>query len=150
MTFARVFAAMLIALAGSPVASAQDYPSRPIRIIVPFATGGPADIYARFLGQRLQDVLGQPVVVDNRPGAGSIIGTDAVAKAVGCTQVSDILYTPGVSLAGPLPEGFDLATEYMAAVTRRAGDLAAAARVVAFLGAEQTRLERREAGFEPR
>jgi tripartite-type tricarboxylate transporter receptor subunit TctC len=81
VTFARACAALLIALAGSPVASAQDYPSRPIRIIVPFATGGPADIYARFLGQRLQDVLGQPIVVDNRPGAGSIIGTDAVAKA---------------------------------------------------------------------
>jgi len=62
-------------------ARAQEYPARPIRIIVPFASGGPADIYARFLGQRLQEVFGQPVLVDDRPGAGSIIGTDAVAKA---------------------------------------------------------------------
>ncbi|HUL66338.1 MAG TPA: tripartite tricarboxylate transporter substrate binding protein [Burkholderiaceae bacterium] len=62
-------------------AAAEEYPSHPIRIIVPFATGGPADIYARFLGQRFQEALGQPVVVDNRPGAGSIIGTDAVAKS---------------------------------------------------------------------
>src|SRR4051812_48769214 len=62
-------------------AAAQDYPSRPVRIIVPFAAGGPADVYARFVGQRLQEALGQPFVVDDRPGAGSIIGTDAVAKS---------------------------------------------------------------------
>ena len=62
-------------------AAAQDYPSRPVRLIVPFAAGGPADVYARFIGQRLQESMGQPFVVDNRPGAGSIIGTDAVAKA---------------------------------------------------------------------
>jgi len=60
---------------------AQEYPSKPVRIIVPFAAGGPADIYARFIGQRLQDALGQNFIVDNRPGAGAIIGTDAVAKS---------------------------------------------------------------------
>ncbi len=60
---------------------AQDYPNKPVRIIVPFAAGGPADIYARFLGQKLQEAMGQPFVVDDRPGAGSIIGTDAVAKS---------------------------------------------------------------------
>ena len=59
----------------------QGFPNRPVKIIVPFAASGPADNYARFMAQRLQDVLGQPFVVDNRPGAGSIIGTDAVAKA---------------------------------------------------------------------
>ena len=62
-------------------ASAQDYPTKPIKIIVPFAAGGPADVYARFIGVRLQEALGQPVVVEDRPGAGSIIGTDAVAKS---------------------------------------------------------------------
>jgi tripartite-type tricarboxylate transporter receptor subunit TctC len=62
-------------------ASAQAWPTRPIRIVVPFATGGSADVYARFLAQRLPDLLGQAVVVENRPGAGAVIGTDAVAKA---------------------------------------------------------------------
>jgi tripartite-type tricarboxylate transporter receptor subunit TctC len=76
---AAVAYAALAVLAGS--AAAQDYPSRPVRIIVPFAAGGPADIYARFIGQRLQDALGQPFIVDDRPGAGSIIGTEAVAKS---------------------------------------------------------------------
>jgi tripartite-type tricarboxylate transporter receptor subunit TctC len=59
----------------------QEYPSRPVKIIVPFAAGGPADVYARILGQRLQEALGQAFVVEDRPGAGSVIGTDAVAKS---------------------------------------------------------------------
>ena len=62
-------------------AAAQDYPSRPVKIVVPFAAGGPADVYARFLAQRLQDAMGQPLVIENRPGGGSVIGTDVVAKS---------------------------------------------------------------------
>ena len=62
-------------------ALAQTYPARPVRVVVPFAAGGPADVYARVMAQRLQEALGQPFVVDNRPGAGSVIGTDAVAKS---------------------------------------------------------------------
>lgn len=58
-----------------------DYPNRAVKIIVPFAAGGPADIYARFIAQRLSAELKQPFVVDDRPGAGSVIGTDAVAKS---------------------------------------------------------------------
>lgn len=65
----------------APWAQAQDYPSRPVRIIVPFAPGGSADVFGRFVAQKLQDSLGQGFVVDNRPGGGSVIGTDAVAKA---------------------------------------------------------------------
>ncbi len=64
-----------------PDAWAQPYPNKPVRIIVPFGAGGPADIYGRFLAQRLQEPLGQSFVIDNRPGAGSIIGTDLVAKS---------------------------------------------------------------------
>ena len=62
-------------------AMAQGYPNRPVRIVVPFAAGGPADNYARFIAQRLGDELKQSFVLDNRPGAGSIIGTDLVAKS---------------------------------------------------------------------
>lgn len=71
-------AAMLMVTAG---ASAQNYPTKPIRIIVPFGAGGPADIYARYLAQQMQQPLGQSFIVENRPGAGSIIGTDLVAKS---------------------------------------------------------------------
>ena len=66
---------------GSGAATAQGYPAKPVRIVVPFAAGGPADIYARFLGQRLQEPTAQSFVIENRPGAGSIIGTDLVAKS---------------------------------------------------------------------
>ncbi|MEP7062975.1 MAG: tripartite tricarboxylate transporter substrate-binding protein, partial [Betaproteobacteria bacterium] len=70
-----------LALASGAAASADTYPSRPVKIIVPFAAGGPADIFARFLAQRLQQSLKEPFVIENQPGAGSIIGTDAVAKS---------------------------------------------------------------------
>jgi tripartite-type tricarboxylate transporter receptor subunit TctC len=62
-------------------AQAQDYPSRPVKIVVPFGAGGPADVYARVLAQHLSEALKQPFVVEDRPGAGSLIGTDAVAKS---------------------------------------------------------------------
>ena len=77
---ASCFLFAAIFLAGGH-AAAQTYPTKPIRVVVPFGTGGPADIYARFLGQHMQGPLGQPWVVEARPGAGSIIGTEIVAKS---------------------------------------------------------------------
>ncbi|OGA66817.1 MAG: MFS transporter [Betaproteobacteria bacterium RIFCSPLOWO2_12_FULL_65_14] len=71
----------LIVLCFGTSAWAQAYPSRPIKIVVPYGVGGPADIYARFIGARMQETIGQPVIVEDRPGAGSIVGTDYVAKS---------------------------------------------------------------------
>jgi len=76
-----LLAGACLTLAASFGVSAQEYPNHPVRLIVPFAPGGPADVYARFIATRLQEVLGQTFIVDNRPGAGSVIGTDAVAKS---------------------------------------------------------------------
>jgi tripartite-type tricarboxylate transporter receptor subunit TctC len=81
----RVCAPVLLALAVTPVwpaaSWAQDYPSKTVRIIVPFGPGGPADVFSRQVAQYLSEALKQSFVVENRPGAGSIIGTDAVAKS---------------------------------------------------------------------
>ena len=71
----------LFAVTLAPAATAQEYPSRPIRIVVPTLAGGSADILARLIGGKLHERWGQPVIVDNRAGAGQMIGADAVAKA---------------------------------------------------------------------
>ncbi|TMJ21396.1 MAG: tripartite tricarboxylate transporter substrate binding protein, partial [Alphaproteobacteria bacterium] len=64
-----------------PTVFAQTYPSRQITVVVPFAPGGPADFLGRLIGQKMSEDLGQQVVIDNRPGANTIIGAQAVAKA---------------------------------------------------------------------
>src|SRR6059058_3168906 len=76
----KLCAALAIALAGT-VVIAQEYPARPVKLLVPFAAGGPADVYARFLAQRLQESTGQPFVVEDRPGGGAVLGTEIVAKS---------------------------------------------------------------------
>src|SRR5258708_39310978 len=81
----RTFLHLAAGVAGLPVAArsarAQTYPSRPVRLIVGFAPGGPGDVLARLIGQWLQERLGQPFVIENRPGAGSNIATEAVVRA---------------------------------------------------------------------
>ena len=76
-----VLAALMVAAQAAAAAGTDDYPARPVRVVVPFAAGGPADVYARVLAQHLQEALRQPFIIDDRPGAGSIIGTDIVAKS---------------------------------------------------------------------
>jgi tripartite-type tricarboxylate transporter receptor subunit TctC len=71
----------LVVGAGAPSAFAQSYPTKPVRMIVPFGAGGPADVYARVLAQHLQEALKQNFVVENRPGAGALIGTNEAAKS---------------------------------------------------------------------
>jgi tripartite-type tricarboxylate transporter receptor subunit TctC len=85
MTAPRLAFALAAALAATPNLAApclaQDYPTKPIRIIVPFGAGGPADVTARLVGNVLQEKFGQPVVVENRTGAGGVIGTVEAAKS---------------------------------------------------------------------
>ncbi len=80
---ARLVLSATLALAGglSATAQAADFPSKPVRIVVPYAAGGTSDIVARHLGRRLSERIGQPVVIDNRGGAGGSIGTEAVVRS---------------------------------------------------------------------
>jgi tripartite-type tricarboxylate transporter receptor subunit TctC len=95
----RILTPLLSALAlalCSGLAAAQQFPDKPIRLIVPFPAGGPNDIIARIVGQRMAEVLRQPILIDNRGGQGGVLGTDVVAKA------SPDGYTIGISSAGAL------------------------------------------------
>ena len=82
------------------LASAQDFPNKPIKLIVPFPAGGPNDIIARVVGQRMSELIKQPVVIDNRGGQGGVLGTDAVAKAapdgytIGIVSASSLVINP--------------------------------------------------------
>jgi tripartite-type tricarboxylate transporter receptor subunit TctC len=90
---------VLLAVLAVGTSRADEYPSRPIRLIVPYTPGGPADIVARLLGQRLGEAIGTSVIVDNRGGANGIIGTELAARAVpdGYTLLFGTIQTHGVN-----------------------------------------------------
>jgi tripartite-type tricarboxylate transporter receptor subunit TctC len=139
-----LLAAFMLSVA-RPALSSDSYPTRPIRIVVGFAAGGVADITVRVVGQRLGELLGQPVVVDNRPSAGGVIATETVATAApdGYTL---LLLTNGAAITQSLFKSlpFNVATDFapismigqfdvvvvtrMEAPYRTVGDLIAAAR----------------------
>jgi len=77
----QIAGSFAVACLATGVFAQTAYPTKPVKIIVPYSAGGPADIYARFVGDRLQKTLAQSFVIENRPGAGAIIGTDVVAKS---------------------------------------------------------------------
>src|SRR6476659_3707346 len=81
MNFARLLQTSLVLAMLATPAHAQDYPNRPVTIIVPFAPGGGTDILARLVGQKLEQRYGKTFVVENRPGAGTVTGATAVAKS---------------------------------------------------------------------
>src|SRR5687767_236858 len=80
-SFAHTLAVTVALVAFSTPCASQSFPTRPLRMIVPFAPGGVADIVARIVGQKMGDTLGQTVVIDNRPGAGGSLAGEIVAKA---------------------------------------------------------------------
>jgi tripartite-type tricarboxylate transporter receptor subunit TctC len=90
---------VLAAVAAAPGASAQQYPVKPIRIVVPFPPGGFSDVFARIIGSKMNESWGQQVIVDNRPGAGGNIGADIVAKAApdGYTLVMGTIGTHAIN-----------------------------------------------------
>src|SRR6266511_3586419 len=75
-------AALLLAIGGTPSAKAQDYPNQTVKIVVPFVAGGGVDVVARIVAPRLSEELGQPVIIENRGGAGGMLGAAAVAQSL--------------------------------------------------------------------
>ncbi len=96
-----VVLAALAVLAASPAAAQMGWPSRPVHLVVPYAAGGPVDLSARLLGAKLQQALGQPVVVENKVGAGGNLGADYVAKSApdGYTLVMGAIATHAINPA---------------------------------------------------
>jgi tripartite-type tricarboxylate transporter receptor subunit TctC len=98
--FSATVAACWLVVAASGLAGAQGFPDRPIKLIVPFPAGGPNDIIARVVGQRMSELTKQPVLIDNRGGQAGVLGTDAVAKAnpdgytIGIVSASALVISP--------------------------------------------------------
>jgi tripartite-type tricarboxylate transporter receptor subunit TctC len=123
----RTLAALLLwaGLASSPALAQGTYPNRPIRFVVPFPAGGSNDIYARIVAERLAESMGQPVVVDNRPGAATLLGSQAVAKSLPDGYTLLIIspsFTGSAALRRKLP--FDPIRDFAPITMMGAGSLA--------------------------
>ena len=110
-----LFAGLIAALTLAGAAVAQPYPSKPVRIVLPYGAGGPADVMVRAIAQSLSESWGQPVIVDNKPGANEIIAADLVAKSPGDGYTffvgSDAAYSLNQALYAKIP--YDAATDFV-------------------------------------
>ncbi len=97
-----VVAAAVLLLPG--LARAQDFPSKPIKLVVPFPPGGPNDVIARVVAQKMSEILKQPFVIDNRSGAGGVLGTDAVAKSAPDGYTLAVTSAGALAISPSLPE----------------------------------------------
>ena len=146
MSLRLIAALAALLLATAPIAADEAFPNRPIRLVVPFATGGPSDIVARLLAPRMTAMLGQPIIVEARPGAGGVTGMDVVAKApadgytIGLGSAGGMAISPGLLPNMPYDTLRDFAPLTLAVLVpeplivpaarpwRSLGDLIAAAR----------------------
>ncbi len=118
----RFIPALLALLAAWPALAQDAFPNRPVRLIVPFATGGPSDILARLMTPRMSQLLGQPVVVEARPGAGGVTGVDVMVKApadgytIALGSAGGLVISPGLDRNMPYDTLRDLAPLSLAAV----------------------------------
>jgi tripartite-type tricarboxylate transporter receptor subunit TctC len=144
-TLAGLLSGLLVLLLPA-VAAVQNFPDRPIKLIVPFPPGGPNDVIARVVGQRMSELLKQPVIIDNRGGAGGVVGTDVLAKAkpdgytIAVTSAGALVISPSldkvaydtlkdlqpITLVATVPEMLVVATSVPATNMKQLIDLAKA------------------------
>jgi tripartite-type tricarboxylate transporter receptor subunit TctC len=105
---------ILLMMAWLPsIAAAEDFPAKPIRLIVPFPPGGPNDIIARVVGQRMSDIIKQPIVIDNRGGQAGVLGTEAVAKANPDGYTIGIVSSSALSISPTMEKvGYDVQKDF--------------------------------------
>ena len=96
-----------------PPSAAEDFPAKPIRLIVPFPPGGPNDIIARVIGQRMSEIVHQPIVIDNRGGQAGVLGTDAIAKSAPDGYTIGIVSASALSISPTMEKvAYDVARDF--------------------------------------